>query len=63
MLRIGTKYIRIKTVDQVFLIYNLVKTSVLCLTNLSDAHGTEDVEKDEGAVSIVLTRKVTVRDT
>lgn len=31
-------------------------------TNLPDAHSTEDVEEDEGAVSVVITHQVTVTE-
>lgn len=30
--------------------------------HLSDGHGTEDVEKDEGTVRIIFTREVTMRE-
>ena len=41
------------------------KRAAVCrgLTYLSDGHGAEDVEEDEGAVCEVLTHEVAVRQT
>lgn len=35
-----------------------LKQIKLCTTYLSDGHGAEDVEEDEGAVSVILAEQV-----